>query len=230
MKGEHNMSQRVIKIRYNNGKEDMIDIGDRTSIDEYWFYDYRDLEDVSVHDIVSIEFPVGITALNMCACYSFGNLESVVLPDGIEIIGESAFDGCTKLTSVNCPNTVNTIGRYAFCDTSITEFLISRNIKKVGEGAFSGCDIERFDFPNTDIEVNTNGLFSHCTCLTHVSLPDCITEIMEDCFSCCKMLEDVNMPKNLKSIEDWAFQGCRKIKFKPEDLSGLDYVSDYAFC
>jgi len=37
-------------------------------------------------------------------------LESIIIPEGIEIIGPSAFEECTKLTSVSLPSTIKSIG------------------------------------------------------------------------------------------------------------------------
>jgi len=37
-------------------------------------------------------------------------LESIIIPEGVEIIGPSAFEECTKLTSVSLPSTIKSIG------------------------------------------------------------------------------------------------------------------------
>lgn len=42
------------------------------------------------------------------------NATEVVIPEGIESIGEEAFCGCKSLESVAIPKSVTKIGRYAF--------------------------------------------------------------------------------------------------------------------
>lgn len=124
------MIRRIIKIKYKDGKEDMIDIGDRTTIDQYWFSEYRDYRKDPYYNITSIEFPDGITVIADNACLEFPNLKSVVLPEGLISIGASAFDSCMDLESINSPSTLQFIGADAFCATSIASFHINPNIKK----------------------------------------------------------------------------------------------------
>jgi hypothetical protein len=42
-------------------------------------------------------------------------LDSVIIPEGIEIIAQGAFESCKDLTYVSIPATVKEIGKYAFC-------------------------------------------------------------------------------------------------------------------
>ena len=223
------MSQRVIKIKYKNGKEDMIDIGDRTSIDRYWLSEYRDYIK-NPYDIVSIEFPDGITTIGNSACSEIPNIKSVVLPEGLISIGDHAFDDCVNLKHINYPSTVQSIGACAFCGASFTSFTISPNTKKIGEEAFVCCEeLEEMIFPNTDIEIDTWALFAGCSNLKRVVLPDNVSIIRESCFQNCHSLIDVNFPPNLTVIEDDAFNGCHKLGPKVTIPKSVTYIGSYAF-
>ena len=73
------------------------------------------------------------------------NLESVILPDGIEIIEEKAFQNCKRLGAINLPSHVSTIGDYAFdgC-TALKEVTIEAEDPQsvsIGTGAFNNVPI-----------------------------------------------------------------------------------------
>ena len=74
-------------------------------------------------------------------CFAdFDNLETVVLPDGIEVIGESAFYDCRRLTSITIPDSVTTIDRSAFdCCVRLTSITIPDSVTTIGGYAFSSC-------------------------------------------------------------------------------------------
>ncbi|MCB6468029.1 leucine-rich repeat domain-containing protein, partial [Dorea formicigenerans] len=45
---------------------------------------------------------------------SNSTLHTVILPEGLTTIGNSAFAECTRLEYVNIPSTVTTLGRWMF--------------------------------------------------------------------------------------------------------------------
>lgn len=57
--------------------------------------------------------------------------KSTVIPYGIKVIGNSAFESCTTLTSVTIPKSVETIGDAAFWGCTGLEFIIVKNPRPV---------------------------------------------------------------------------------------------------
>ena len=59
----------------------------------------------------------------------------------------------------------------------------------------------------------------------HVTIPDCVTVIDENCFMGCGNLESVQMPLRLDFMGDQTFSGCRSLKrcVVPEGVKELDY-------
>lgn len=72
-------------------------------------------------------------------CRQVGNLH-LVIPEGVEMIGNGAVYSNNSLRSVSIPETVTHIGRRAFwgCE-GITEITIPAATSFIGSGAFSGC-------------------------------------------------------------------------------------------
>jgi len=72
--------------------------------------------------------------------YGLESLSSIVIPNSVTEIGESAFDGCLGLATVTMGNTVKTIGNSAFygCE-ELTSITIPRSITAIGDNAFEDC-------------------------------------------------------------------------------------------
>ena len=69
-----------------------------------------------------------------------GDAASVTIPDGVTIVGDSAFNGNTSLTAVVLPDSVVTIGANAFRScTGLTAVTLSQNLNEIKTYAFGGC-------------------------------------------------------------------------------------------
>ena len=86
---------------------------------------------------------IGDYAFNLCE-----ELESVDLREGLVRIGNTAFKRCEKLRSVTIPRTVKSIGSNAFRFCKGLENLVIPDVEiEIGEDAFNYCG----DIPNIDI-------------------------------------------------------------------------------
>lgn len=63
--------------------------------------------------VTNLSVPYSVKQIKPCAFYNC-SLESVILPNGLTTIGESAFSNCQNLMSIVIPNTISTIGANAF--------------------------------------------------------------------------------------------------------------------
>ena len=87
----------------------------------------------------SVTIPNGVKIIGYSAFYELANLNSVTIPEGVEIIGDYAFGGC-YMQFVDIPASVTGIGECAFysCPDLIDATIRSR-VADIGSQAFSGC-------------------------------------------------------------------------------------------
>ena len=140
------------------------------------------------------------------------NITSVVIPDSVISIGESAFYNCQNLTSVKIPNSVKSIGWIAFsrCQ-SLTSVVFLDSVTNIGGSAFSDCtSLTSVVLPDSVTSIG-NGAFSGCTSLTSVVLPNSVTSIDGNAFSCCTSLSSVKIPDSVTSIGNRAFYNCQNL-------------------
>ncbi|MCQ2407024.1 MAG: leucine-rich repeat domain-containing protein [Oscillospiraceae bacterium] len=110
--------------------------------------------------------------------------ENVVdVPDGIRVIGESAFEGNAAVTTVHLPQTVEEIRRTAFAhcpSLQVAEF--GDNLKSIGDSAFESCDTLNYLRLGHALQSVGDYAFASCPALTEIYLPDTLEKIGEKAF------------------------------------------------
>lgn len=131
------------------------------------------------------------------AFYNDENLVSIRMPDSLEHIGESAFEGCRKLENV------------AFSEKASRLHIRPR--------AFYGCSsLPTIDFPHTQgknfrSSVSIDSLaFANCTSLAAIDIHDCVYEVKNRAFENCSSLWDIRIGKGIRFGKD-VFAGCKAL-------------------
>ena len=78
-----------------------------------------------------------IGAYSFYSRYQHRYIEKIVLPEGVEIIEERAFNGCF-LEAVSLPSTLRKIDAYAFACCNLKELFIPDNVETIGRYGFLG--------------------------------------------------------------------------------------------
>ena len=231
----------------------------------------------------SITIPDGITCIYNYTFQCCGRLTKIVIPDTVTMIGDYAFGSCSNLLSVVIPASVTTIsndafsnctklfdvynlsnlnfvvgstdyGRVAYYAKAIHTSLNDSSIIYTTEDGFSFIkennqyylinyakanvteDIILPDYFELDSNTKIteygiyNNAFSGCSNIVSMTLPSCVKTIGDYAFNNCTKMKNITIPANSKliSIGQRAFYNCSKLRSITLP-SGLTGIGDYAF-
>ena len=195
------------------------------------------------------------TSLNNLTLNSFAfegqtTLQSIILPDDLEVIGQGAFSGCSSLESVTLGTNLKEIGAEAFNECgSLTEITIPENVEAISENVFYRCSslpvennlryadtylVEAVDktLSTYSIKKGTKWIgsdaFKGCTSLTSITIPNSVTSIGESAFENCTGLTSITFPNSVTSIGNLAFNSCSGLTSITIGNS-VTWIGDYAF-
>ncbi len=128
-----------------------------------------------------------VKAIGDNAFYDNSYLCMLILPEGVEVIGESAFEWCENLLYVDFPSTLEKIEANAFnCGYKSYELTLPEGLEVIGENAFANA-------------IQLSGT---------LVLPEGLTTIEGGAFSGCGWLEEVYVPATVETIGEKAFADC----------------------
>lgn len=150
---------------------------------------------------------------------NIGNIQSIMLPDDITVIENSAFLRCKKLETVVLGDKVTTIlgasddyipdrwGAFYGCE-ALRSINFPETLLSIGNNAFVDCR----SLTEVSLPVNLVSLgelvFWGCSGLVKVDLPNGLTKIAAGLFNSCASLAQITLPENVTEIEAGAFSGC----------------------
>jgi len=159
----------------------------------------------------SYTIPAGVTELGD-HCFSDSILENVVIPDGVTMIGRSAFDDCAELTALSLPEGVTSIGSdaFSFC-YALADIDIPSTVTSIGSWAFCYCtSLTEIEIPSSVTSLDT-AVFQGCKGLTSITIPESITSLSFLMFTNCSNLTELHLPSTITSISGKIFQECTSV-------------------
>ena len=161
--------------------------GTKTEIGSNAFYDCNTLNslvlkkgDVSLGasafyncaQLVHANFPAGLKQIGAYAFYNCSALEgSLALPEGITVVSNNSFNGCTALKSLVLPSTMTIVEDRAFMDCSnLTNVTFPDNLAQIGQWAFANCSTISFLKLPLNLKVLEANAFNGCTGLQKIGI------------------------------------------------------------
>ena len=208
--------------------------------DDYYDEDIYDADNSYLYEIKTIIIEEGITEIGHCAFMGnleginggyngidlLKNLETVVLPDSLEVIEDYAFSGCKNLTKVYFSDNLKSIGKYAFYKTGVKQFTIPETLKNIGMYAFYGTNLKKVYVCENVTEIGANA-FGDCDSLKKITFTNAVSYI-----SGCDALTKIVYPEtknyliaeNCPNLQKVIFKNItskNKVKIAAEDVDAF---------
>lgn len=151
-----------------------------------------------------------VTKIGLSA-YANSQITKVVIPNGVKIIEDMAFNNCEVLQEVVLGTDVVEIGDGSFMNCySLETITLNNGVYRIGHSAFSACyDLQSIQFPES-VEIIDKYCFTNSG-LTEISLPSKLYYIAEGTFMGCSKLGKVLLPETLAIIDHLAFADCENL-------------------
>lgn len=192
-----------------------------------------------------IVFPKGLKIIGTGVFYRSGLLGDLVIPEGVEKIGESfdfdwspvlhgyngVFSSCENLMgNLSLPSTLTHIEHAAFYDDKLEGSLIlPKDLKFIGDYAFySNNYTEDLNIPES-VEYIGNSCFCNNQFSGSLELPTGTEIVRKDAFRYAGFSGSLILPEGILEIQNRAFEGCG-FRGEMKLPSSLLTLGDYVFC
>ena len=127
--------------------------------------------------------------------------ESYTIPEGTEVIADSAFFGNSNLYEIIIPDSVTTLENDAFsCCSEVREIKLPDSIASMGDGALSFMALTEARLPEGLGRISDR-LFEGCDVLETVYIPAGVTEAGANPFSGCESLTAIEVDEGNTALE-----------------------------
>lgn len=198
------------------------------------------------HNLMYAELSNNVRVIDSETFENCENLLEIQLPNRLVKIGSSAFEGCAHLSGVNFPFTLEEIGSSAFKNSGFVYFVSPKNLKIIGDFAFSNSLVSTVNLISPLERLGTEA-FESCKNLKSVSIIDCAPNALHArdpsdtnswhygeeyfCYAQfldCTKLESVYLDDKITDIGNGCFFGCKSLS-KVRFPDAISYIGNGAF-
>ncbi len=117
--------------------------------------------------------------------YNINNIQSIIIPEGVTVLGINAIYRCNNLTTVTLPTTIQKLNFFAICyNPMLTVVNNSEFIKDIDSYAFSGCNsLNTLNL--SGVKKLSYNVFNNCDSLTSVTIGREATSVDHRAFNNC---------------------------------------------
>ena len=179
-------------------------------------------------NLQSICIPNSVRKIGPAAFYNCKNLRSFVMPlvdlnYAQGTISEEAFRCCDRLESVILPDTMDLIDDYAFLGCINLKSFVTYNSGyrlannqspdgRIGVNAFMRCDrLEYVALPETITDIDACA-FACCKSLEAFDFPEHLRGLGWRAFWCCENIKTLELPDSVFAVGEEAFLKCPSLK------------------
>lgn len=157
-------------------------------------------------------------------------LKNVSLPEGLKVIGKSAFGVCLELREITIPNSVESIGDRAFSSSRLSSIVLPNSVKLLGKNVFEGCSSLKSVTLSNSLKSISQGVFAHCYGLAEIVLPSGLECIEKEAFMYCSSLASVEIPTSVTTIGKSAFANCTSLEMVvlPSSVTSIYDASSFS--
>ena len=154
-----------IYMTWTLSDEHTLHISGRGVIPDYWgdttktpnwpaWHEFRDT-------VTTLVVEEGVSVIGSRAFTGFSKLTNVMLPENLLEIGASAFENCESLAEIVSPDSVHSIGKQCFAGCGLKSVAISPFVEQIGDKAFDRCEqlLEILVDPDNPAYASKDGVF-----------------------------------------------------------------------
>ena len=109
------------------------------------------------------------------------NLEKIIMPDSVEIVGDRAFNNREKLKEIVWSKSLKRLGMYLLFSTNITTLTLPESVPIISDSAFAFSGVKT------------------------LVIPEGYTTLPSNCFWACKDLKSITFPSTFKTLKKSTF-------------------------
>ncbi len=163
---------------------------------------------------------IGNNAFDSCK-----SLQEITLADGVKTMGDEVFANCNELVRVTLPS-LEELGSRTFLGASkLEEVAFGANAAVTGTYTFVGTPVESVTL-GKNVTAIGQGLFLNCKNITEITLPEKVTIVEAEAFASCSALTKV---VGLENVEVFGYAAFYDVALEELNLAAAKEIGEMAF-